>query len=80
MKLNWRKSYADERPQDVTFGKNTIYLHKNIEEIEIEDMDEKRKSFMYDEAALSKAEYAQYLAEKNKADIDYICLETGVEL
>lgn len=81
MRLNWQKCRSSERPQEVVVEKTTVCLHKNIKEVtvELEDM-EPYTEYESDMARLTKAEFAQYLAEKNKADIDYICMETGVEL
>lgn len=81
MKLDWQKCRSTLKPQAVVFEKTTVYLHKNIHEVNVEQegMDPYIE-YESDMAALAKAEYARYLAEKNKADIDYICMETGVEL
>lgn len=80
MKLTWRKSESTVYPQPVERIKSGVLLHDNVEETEVGDGDEKVTMYVYDEAYLKTAEYAQYLAEQNKADIDYICMETGVEL
>lgn len=80
MKLNWHKSESGTEPEEVMFAKTTVFIRKNIEEEEREIEDEKETVFVYDEAILTKAEYAQYMAEINRADIDYICMEVGVEL
>lgn len=80
MKLDWHRNESNSKPIELEFAKTTIYLRKNIEEVEREREDRKETMYEWDEAAFTKAEYAQYLSEKNKADIDYICMETGVEL
>lgn len=80
MTLKWHKSHSDTYPLETEFAKTTVFLRKNIQEEEVGEDDYKHTGYVYDETILTKAEYAQYLAEKNKADIDYICMETGVEL
>ena len=81
MKLDWQKCRSTLKPQSVVFEKTTVYLHKNIHEVTVEQEGmEPYTEYESDMAALTKAEYARYLAEKNKADIDYIFMETGVEL
>lgn len=80
MKLNWHKSQSGTEPEEILVAKTTVFIRKNVEEKEREIEDEKETYFEYDEAILTKAEYAQYLAETNRADIDYICMEVGVEL
>jgi hypothetical protein len=51
-------------------------LHRNIVETERDDI----PFYEYEEARLSQVEYAQYLAEKNAANIDYLSMELEVDL
>lgn len=63
--MNYYKSISNERPQavDNTSSPTTVYLRKNIEAIEIEDVEtgNKRTEYHYEEAAVSKDEYIDML-------------------
>ena len=91
MKLNYIKSQSTIKPDliDTTSSKSTVYLRKNIVEVEkINESDNSTTLFYeYDEAKLSKEEYQEYLKEleiidiqKQRADIDYIALMSGIDL
>ena len=91
MQLNYAKSQSTVKPEliDTTSSKTTVYLRKNIIEVEkINESDNTSTTFYeYDEAKLTKEEYNQYLKElsiidiqQQRADIDYIALMTGVDL
>ena len=49
---------------------NTVYLRKNIEEVEVEDLvtKEKTKMWQYDEKQMTPAEYSQYLMIKESTE------------
>ena len=77
--LKYVKSSSMIKPEEVddTSSKFVTYLHKNI----VEKTDENNNIFYeYDECKLTKAEYQAYLLEKQRADIDYIALMSGVDL
>ena len=91
MKMNYAKSESTIKPEliDTTSSKTTAYLRKNI--IEKERMDKETGDYTtyyeYDEAKLTKEEYQEYLKEleiidiqKQRADIDYIALMSGIDL
>ena len=91
MKMNYAKSKSTIKPEliDTTSSKTTAYLRKNI--IEKERMDKETGDYTtyyeYDEAKLTKEEYQEYLKEleiidiqKQRADIDYIALMSGIDL
>ena len=91
MKLNYVKSSSSVKPDliDTTSSKTTVYIRKNI--IEKERMDKETGDYTtyyeYDEAKLTKEEYQEYLKEleiidiqKQRADIDYIALMSGIDL
>ena len=88
MILNYTKSQSSIKPEliDTTSSKTTVYLRKNI--IEINKDDESSTTFYeYEEAKLTKKEYDQYLKElsiidiqQQRADIDYIALMSGIDL
>ena len=91
MKLNYVKSQSSVKPDlvDATSSKTTVYIRKNI--IEKERMNKETGDsttyYEYDEAKLTKEEYKEYLKEleiidiqKQRADIDYIALMSGIDL
>ena len=82
--LKYVKSSSMIKPEEVddTSSKKVTYLHKNIVEKETtnEASGETSTTYEYDECQMTKAEYQAYLTEKQRADIDYIALMTGVDL
>ena len=91
MKLNYIKSQSSVKPDlvDTTSSKVVVYLRKNIvENKKTDEMSGKETVFYeYEEAKLTKAEYKEYLKEleiidiqKQRADIDYIALMSGIDL
>ena len=91
MKMNYTKSESTIKPElvDTVSSKTTVYLRKNIIENERvdEETGESTPYYEYDEAKLTKEEYQEYLKEleimdiqKQRADIDYIALVSGIDL
>ena len=91
MKLNYIKSQSSVKPDlvDTTSSKVVVYLRQNIvENKKMDEMSGKETVFYeYEEAKLTKAEYQEYLKEleiidihKQRADIDYIALMSGIDL
>ena len=91
MKLNYIKSQSSVKPDlvDTTSSKVVVYLRQNIvENIKTDEMSGKETVFYeYEEAKLTKEEYKEYLKEleiidiqKQRADIDYIALMSGIDL
>lgn len=91
MKLNFIKSQSSVKPDlvDTTSSKVVVYLRQNIvENIKTDEMSgEKTVFYEYEEAKLTKAGYQEYLKEleiidihKQRADIDYIALMSGIDL
>ena len=91
MKLNYAKSESTIKPEliDTTSSKTTVYLRKNIIEKERIDKEtgDSTTYYEYDESKLTKEEYQEYLKEleiidiqKQRADIDYIALMSGIDL
>ena len=91
MKLNYIKSQSSVKPDlvDTTSSKTTVYIRKNIVENKKTDemSGEKTVFYEYKEAKLTKEEYKEYLKEleiidiqKQRADIDYIALMSGIDL
>ena len=91
MKLNYIKSQSSVKPDlvDTTSSKVVVYLRQNIvENKKIDEMSgEETVFYEYEEAKLTKKEYQEYLKEleiidiqKQRADIDYIALMSGIDL
>ena len=91
MKLNYVKSSSSVKPDliDTTSSKTTVYVRQNIvENIKTDEMSgEETVFYEYEEAKLTKEEYQEYLKEleiidiqKQRADIDYIALMSGIDL
>ena len=91
MKLNYVKSQSSVKPDlvDTTSSKVVVYLRQNIvEKIKTDEMSgEETVFYEYEEAKLTKEEYQEYLKEleiidiqKQRADIDYIALMSGMDL
>ena len=89
MKLNYIKSQSSVKPDlvDTTSSKVVVYLRQNI--VKNKKTDEMSGGetvfYEYEEAKLTKAKYQEYLKEleiidiqKQRADIDYIMLMTGI--
>ena len=91
MKLKYIKSQSSVKPDlvDTTSSKVVVYLRQNIvENIKTDEMSgEETVFYEYEEAKLTKQEYQEYLKEweiidiqKQRADIDYIALMSGIDL
>ena len=91
MRLNFIKSQSSVKPDlvDTTSSKVVVYLRQNIvKNIKTDEMSREETVFYeYEEAKLTKAEYQEYLKEleiidiqKQRADIDYIALMSGIDL
>ena len=83
MNIKWFKTESTIRPQeiDTLSSPTTVYLRKNIQEIEKKDFNEQKTIiYEYDEAALTITEYQIYLIEKQNSEIDYIAIMSGIDL
>jgi len=83
MNIKWFKTESTIRPKeiDTLSSPTTVYLRKNIQEIEREDFNEQKTIiYKYDEAALTFTEYQTYLIEKQKSEIDYIAMMSDIDL
>ena len=91
MKLKYVKSQSSVKPDlvDTTSSKVVVYLRQNIVENQRTDeiSGETSTFYEYQEAKLTKEEYQEYLKEleiidiqKQRADIDYIALMSGIDL
>lgn len=83
IKLEYYRSESNGRPDEIEMDSSptTVYLRKNITtEERVEEDGSKRTVYVYDEAKLSRQDYAIYCEENNAANIDYIAMMTDVEL
>ena len=66
MNLYFKKSQSSVKPElvDTTSSKKVVYIRQNIVETAIDDT----TYYEYDEAKLTKAEYAEYLKELEATD------------
>lgn len=82
MATEWKTVRSDTRPVliDSATSPSCVYLRKNIEEVEVTNMDgTKRKEFNYLEQELTPAEYAAKVANDNAAKIDYIVMMADID-
>lgn len=87
---DWYKSESDCAPVllDLTSSATTVYERRNVRAVERKEQDgTKRMVFEYEERCATMQEYAAGVAAantadiaQNQADIEYIAMETGVEL
>ena len=91
MVLNYYQAQSGIYPEnlDTTSSKSVVYIRKNIQAVEKqnESNGEFYTVYEYDEAKVSKEFYAQHKDEiqmefinKQRADIDYIALMSGIDL
>lgn len=86
LQINWKVSHSLLPPDQTERIKEGYLVRKDIhiEELpsnpDVGDSEEPSTEVVYDEAFLTDAEYATYLAERNKADLDYLAMEMEVEL
>lgn len=66
MNLYFKKSQSTVKPElvDTTSSKKVVYIRQNIVETVVEDT----TYYEYDEAKLTKSEYAEYLKELEATD------------
>ena len=66
MNLYFKKSQSSVRPElvDTTSSKKVVYIRQNIVEVQKDNA----TFYEYDEAKLTKAEYAEYLKELEATD------------
>lgn len=68
--MNYHKSSANYFPElvDITSSPTTVYLRKNVREVEVTDevTSEKRIAYEYDEAIITKDEYINMLRNQTE--------------
>lgn len=79
LELKWtsgHESTIEPAEVDTTSSPTTVYLHRNIETEERTNMNSDKEEtvtmYVYDEAKLTVAEYAQYLKEMNDVTLQTI--------
>lgn len=85
---DWRKvtGSQSERPQefDTDSSPTTVYQHRNIEQITVENGETTTTLWQYDEREMTPEEYKTLSMElaiaRNRADIDYIAMSADIEL
>ena len=84
MNIKWTYSESSVVPQEVDTesSPNTVYLRKDVKAVERADINNKETMTMYEylEATLTPIEYQAYIAERQRADIDYIAMMSGIDL
>lgn len=82
--MDWYKAESATMPVEIDTESSKVYnyVRQNIEEEERENPDgETVTMYVYDECRIPKEAWGLYLeTEQNTANIDYIAMETGVEL
>lgn len=81
----WKKVRGSQevKPEelDITTSASTVYQRKNIERIAIDNDDgSTTELWEYDERELTRDEFAELQIARSRADIDYIAMETGVDI
>lgn len=85
MNINWYKSEGTQEtapaPVNLDWSKTYVYLHRNVERVTktLED-GTTHEVWEYEEAMLTRADYAIYLGEQNAANIDYLAVMTDVDM
>ena len=82
---DWRKAQGSQVEQPAEFDTTTssviVYQHRNIERVTVSNGDgSTTELWQYEEREMSREEYTDLKIKQNRADIDYIAMETGVDL
>lgn len=82
---DWKKVQGSQavRPEEIDTATSAavVYQRKNIERVTVESEDGSATEFwQYEEREMTHDEYVDLRIRQNSADIDYIAMETGVEL
>ena len=73
---------SPEQAVPLIVGKDTVYVHTNIRQKEVEDMHEKRLVWVYDETQYNKDEYLELIAKENISmkDALEVLIMSGLEV
>lgn len=82
---DWRKAQGSQVEQPAEFDTTTssviVYQRRNIERVTVSNGDgSTTELWQYEEREMSREEYTDLKIKQNRADIDYIAMETGVDL
>lgn len=82
---DWRKAQGSQAEQPAEFDTTTsamiVYQRRNIERVTVSNADgSTTELWQYEEREMSQAEYTDLEIKQNRADIDYIAMETGIDL
>ena len=83
MELKFHASESTVKPEllDITSCPDGVYIRRNVTTAQREMEDGALlEMYLYEEAFLSKENYAVYLAQENAANIDYIAMMQEVDL
>lgn len=83
MKLKFHASESTIEPEllDIASCPDGVYIRRNVTTTQREMEDGVlQEMYLYEEAFLSKEDYAVYLAQENAANIDYIAMMQEVDL
>ena len=86
MELEWYESEGTQEvapaPVNLDWSEVLVYLHRNVERVTKEDpvSGETYEVWQYEEAVLSRADYAIYLAELAESNVEYLAIMTDVDL
>ena len=71
-----------EKPAEVdtTSSSTVVYVRKNIEQFTREEDGETVTLWRYDEAQMTREEYAIYKGEDNAAKIEYVAMMADIDL
>lgn len=94
---NWTKTRSTVKPEsiDATSSQDTVYVRKNIVEVEVGEGDQKVTMYEYDEKKMTREEFVAYAdlidtametlnnrksIEHNRADIDFLSIMAEIDL
>jgi hypothetical protein len=83
MGIEWYQSESMIRPDPVCldWSPNNVYLHRNVHEEERKNLNGSTYTmWVYEEAKLSRADYAIYASEQVQANVDYIAVMSDIDL
>lgn len=68
MQISWKQviGYQQTKPEelDTISSPSTVYLRKNVKQVEVETGDERVSAWSYEEAQLTREEYKEYQLEQ----------------
>lgn len=83
MNIEWYQSESTVKPAEICldWSPRNVYLHRNIRLEEREEIDGRKYDiWVYEEAKLSRADYAIYAAEQAQANVEYVACMADIDL